>query len=300
MDFKEKVNLEGMISRATGVGIYKLRDMPIKELRTLLAECITKKFIDSGMEKSLAEEKVEKFVRIIKGLQDREKVEPYSLENKTVLISEPNLLTFFYPDYIIKESITFLDSDKKVIYAGPFLRDLSYTLRLQTLSYISTVGMADFNLRSNLGLFKFVYAKHRKTVPKYLEEDENLPREEAEIIAKAVWMIGYNPYRREVPESGFFNLFGVIDRSPKEFNSEYFKVLETYKPEEVESALLKFLGRVANVESENVSVSYMSMLVESNKKFGSRIKDALLNTYSLPTLNPIQRAMSLNLNISAR
>lgn len=198
---------------------------------------------------------------------------------KTIKITDVSLLNFFYPDYKIVTSLTPDTRNKKIIYAGSMVRDLQKILSRHTSKFISTVGVPDpeYDFTNRLNFLKWVYKTHNKEVPKKLIETIDYYDQDYFISCiKHFYVIGKWEYL-ENTDTQMFSLYNSTNESLRENLQSFYQVLDTTPDKIVEASLLTFLGRVCNIDEQNVNPSYLRLLKSSRMKYGKKIKQAVFN-----------------------
>lgn len=220
------------------------------------------------------------------------------LEGKTVSIKDPSLLQFFYPEFEIKDKLSFLDSDKKVIYVGKIRPNLKSYLQQNTKEFINTVGKVDVDLTIPSNLVDFVYSRHGKTPPNTVKESlDLLDEEEILYCCKIVWVSGRWPYAAGDSDLTIYNLFQATTGSTKELLQTYFKLISQIPFYIVESSFMTFLMRAKTVEDQEVSPVYKRLLKSFYTKSGNKISKAVFQYMQKDKLRDELRFLELLLGL---
>lgn len=197
------------------------------------------------------------------------------LEGKTVNCKDVGLLSFFYPSFVIKDTL-FFDHDKSVIYTGSMKKNMVEYLKNNTKTFINTVGPYTVDLESEEELIDFVYSKWGKE-PKDGVRDLllNLQRSDLLIYLKKYWMVGKSDL--DSMDVTIFDLFKSFLKSKSECYSVYFRLLEYVDPIVLEHSIFTFLGKVASVDDVEVSAYYKKILLDFKSKNGNKIKKLCLD-----------------------
>lgn len=195
------------------------------------------------------------------------------MENKVVKISSYHLLQYFYPDYKVREELSFVDRDNYVIYIGKPRPNIKRYLEERTKGYISVVGMPELDLTDAKNLVEWVYQKRGKVpAKKTLEGLENMDLSYVEYLVKVFWVTGKWVEDNSFCEKTMYNLFQDSVSSMNSCMKTYFELREVYPYEVIEASYLTFLSRVLTVEDQNASPGYMKLLKQASLKFGSKIR----------------------------
>jgi len=193
------------------------------------------------------------------------------IENSVVSISKPNLLQFFYPDYVIKEELEYHDSENNIIYQGSYRPDLTEYLTLNTNNYISLTGNPDYDLDNREIMLELVYSKHnRKPTKKSLESIDYLEEEEFIYCCKVCWVTGV--WISSEKDVSVYDLFQASNKSQKEFLKTYFELEREYPFYMIESSFFTFLTKVSDRELDSSHSSHYSRLIQT---FRSNTKTSL-------------------------
>lgn len=84
--------------------------------------------------------------------------------NKIVKAADAEDLLFYFPDFVVRFTVSILDYGKKIIYTGPLNRKALDQLSGNT--YIATKGLPSFDFTDRLSKLKFVYSKFDREPPK--------------------------------------------------------------------------------------------------------------------------------------
>jgi len=198
------------------------------------------------------------------------------LNGKTVRVKNVDLLCYLYPDYVIREKLSIMDRDSKVIYVGRLRPNLKEYLSKNTMGYINTTGAPDVDLTNKEGLLNFVYQKHGKkppnTVKAWLEDVE---WDEFIYYCKVIWILGGLKAQIEDEKSTMFNLFMESSGSTKELLTVLFSLYESIPMEILEAGYLTFLSRAADIEGQSVGANYLRALKGLRSRCGDTLKPSI-------------------------
>ncbi len=196
------------------------------------------------------------------------------LEGKTVNCKDVGLLSFFYPSFVVKDTL-FFDHDKNVIYVGSMKKNMMQYLKNNTNSFINTVGPYTVDLDNEEELIDFVYSKWNKE-PKDGIRDLllNMQRVDLLIYLKKYWIIGRSDL--DSMDVTVFDLFKSFLKPKRESYDVYFRLLEYVDPVVIEHSILTFLTKVVSLDDIEVSPYYKKILMDFRGKSGDRIKRVCL------------------------
>lgn len=219
------------------------------------------------------------------------------MKGKIVKADDPGFLQFFYPDYVIRESLSLMDSDSFVIYTGKQRNKIKDWLGLNTKGFISTVGNYEIDFTSKEPIIKWCYGQKGKEVPqRILDQISYYDDEYFKYLVKVFWITG-----RWVGSTNsdvtMFNLFQDSIDSTRKFLSTYYELLKDNPPEVIEASFLTFLGRVVDIENQTVSQGYMKLLRQANARYGSKIKPAILALSMRKDSDPVMSFLDLATNL---
>lgn len=198
------------------------------------------------------------------------------MEGKTVRIKDPYLLKFFYPDYQVRDELTYSDRDVKVIYVGKSQKDLVGYLSRNTKSFINTVGVPDIDFNNKEQIVEWAYAKKGKSAPaKVIEQAKNSDDDYFLYLLKVFWITGRWECEDEESEVTVYSLFQSTVQSLKQEIQTYFKLVEIMPARVVESSFITFLSRIYNIDDQNVSNGYLKLLKTALGKYGPKVKPAV-------------------------
>lgn len=194
---------------------------------------------------------------------------------KIVKIDE-NFLKVLYPDYVPKSYVSFLDRGTNVIYTGKYFNGLKDYLAKNTKSFISVVGAPELDLSSRDKLAEYVFnLKNRTYSDKYQAFFDTLDDNEFYYSLKTLLITGRVPYI--ITEStSLYNLFQSLTLPTLEMLKIYFSVTDVFPFGVVESSLLTFLSRVANLSTDGVSPRYSMLIKQTHSKIQPQLKPAVL------------------------
>ena len=198
--------------------------------------------------------------------------------NKIVKLEDPSILAVLYPDYEWKSEVTWLDSDKKVIYNGQVKPRLSKFLQENTKSFISVVGTPDEDYTNREKLVNWVYTRKNKVMPKYVKDQlDVLDVEELNYCIKIFNTVGVWPYSQTSEEVTIYNLYKETVGSVKDLLKVYYQLLQIYPHPVIEASFYTFLQRSLDIENQEVSPGYKKLLKSFYSKSSNKIKPALYN-----------------------
>lgn len=220
------------------------------------------------------------------------------LKNKVVNVENPELLQFFYPDYIIKNEVSKLDRDNKIIYTGSMKSKIKNYLGRNCKEFISTVGKMDIDLMRDLELINFVYSDRGRKVPKKVKNNlDMLDREEIEYCCKVFWMCGKWVYNEGDDEITVFNLFKSMNEPLQKMVEVYIELINKYPFYMVESSFMTFLQRLEDIDEQQISGYYKKVLKIFKSKSGDKVKKSVLKYVKDVELEERLRFLNLLLNL---
>ena len=197
--------------------------------------------------------------------------------SKTVKIGEPSVLNFFFPQFRLKEELSYTDRDNYIIYTGSGRRNLQKYLSENTKGFINTVGSPDIDFTDREVALRWVYSNINKEVPKtVVEAVKNYDDEYFMYCLKCVWASGFWPGARNSDSPSLYSLFAASPSSLRESYKIYLSLVEDMPAPVVESSFLTFLSRVKSVSDQAVSPGYLRLLKQCDMAFGSSVKLAVL------------------------
>lgn len=197
------------------------------------------------------------------------------LNGLNVKTDDVGKIHFFYPDFVIKDELTFSDLDNKIIWVGK-KKDKEW-LERNTKDFINTTGIPDlvFDRESWVDL-ALVRAKARNSKSNILKSAEDLDDEDFFNHLKIFTVTKKWELKYDESET-IYNLFKALVSSRGEAIQFYFRLIDNYPPAIIESSLLTFLVRVKNINEQNVSPEYMRLLKQANQVMKDKIKGAVMN-----------------------
>lgn len=195
---------------------------------------------------------------------------------KTVKIKDPYMLKFFYPDFQVKEELSYSDRDNSIIYVGKSVRNLHDYLYRNTKQYINTAGSPDYDFQNREQIVEWAYKQKEKKLPEKVKAQvKDFDDEYFMYVLKIFWVSG-----RWVGETGdgevsVYNLFQSSVSSLKSSLQIYFKLLDYQPARVVESSFITFLSRIHNIEDQAVNPGYMKLLKQALSKYGTKVKPAV-------------------------
>lgn len=195
---------------------------------------------------------------------------------KTIRISDPYILKFFYPDFLVKEDLTYSDRDNKIIYVGKSRKDLKDYLSRNTKCFINTVGNPDLDFTNREKVVEWAFGvKGKQVSPKIQEQVSNIDDEYFLYLLKIYWVTGRWVAESANPDVSVYNLFQASVSSTKSALQIYFKLVEDQPARIVESSFITFLSRIYNLEDQSVSPGYLKLLKSALNKYGPKVKPAV-------------------------
>lgn len=195
---------------------------------------------------------------------------------KTVRIKDPYILKFFYPDFQVREELSYSDQDNSIIYIGKSVRNLNDYLYRNTKRFINTVGNPDIDFQNREQVVEWAFKqKEKKLTEKVKAQVKDFDDEYFMYVLKIFWVSG-----RWVGETGdgevsVYNLFQSSVSSLKSSLQIYFKLLENQPARVVESSFITFLSRIHNIEEQSVNPGYLKLLKQALAKYGTKVKPAV-------------------------
>ena len=188
---------------------------------------------------------------------------------------DKNLVQFFYPEFQVKSYVNFLDRENKVIYIGKPLNNLREYLENNTKEFICLVGMPELDLSTPKSLINYVFTRvNRKLEPHVELYLTNLDKMELEYFLKCLWVTGQFPYQINKSIS-MLSLYKSLTKSINDIISTFYKLLDIYSFNIIESSFLTFLEKVKNIENVNVSSYYLKILKDAQMVIKDRLKPAV-------------------------
>lgn len=195
---------------------------------------------------------------------------------KTVKIKDPYLLKFFYPDFQVKEELTYTDRDAKIIYVGKSRRDLRDYLASNTEQFINTVGVPDIDFNNKEKVVEWAFARNGKVpTAKIIEQVKNMDDEYFLYLLKIYWVTARWVGESSESDVSVFDLFVASTSSVKQSLQIYFSLIEEQPARVVESSFITFLSRIHNIEDQSVSPGYLKLLKSALNKYGPKVKPAV-------------------------
>lgn len=195
---------------------------------------------------------------------------------KTVKVNDPYLLKFFYPNFQVKEELTYSDRDVDVIYVGKLRKDLKEYLGRNTHRFINTVGVPDLDFNNRDAVLEWAYkCKGKEVTDKIKEQVKNLDDEFFLYLLKIYWITERWVGESNSSDVSVYNLFQSSVSSVKTALQIYFKLVEEQPARIVESSFITFLSRIYNIEDQSVSPGYLKLLKAALNKYGPKVKPAV-------------------------
>lgn len=195
---------------------------------------------------------------------------------RTVKVSDPYMLKFFYPDFQVREELTYSDKDLCIIYVGKSRRDLKDYLGRNTKKFINTVGVPDLDFSNKEQILEWAFKCKDKVVSQKIQEQvKNLDDEYFLYLLKIYWITGRWAGESNSSDVSVYNLFQSSTTSIKNALQIYFKLVESQPARIVESSFITFLSRIYNIEDQSVSPGYLKLLKSALNKYGPKVKPAV-------------------------
>ena len=209
------------------------------------------------------------------------------MEGKVIKVKDNGLLSFLFPSFQVRSSLSIADRDVDIIYVGPNRKDLRSYLERNSRSYVSSVGVPDVDLSSPLSAVKWIFSQNGQELTDNVKESvESMDDEEFWYLFKVMWVTGKWIGNKEDSKYNTFHLYQTSTMSLKDELTVYFSLLDSMNPLVIESSFLTFLSRVKTIESQNVSAGYMKVLKSADSKYGSKIKQAVSKMATRRGLRP--------------
>lgn len=171
-----------------------------------------------------------------------------SVVNNIVKISDIELLQYFYPNFLVKETL-FFDNENNIIYKGNMKPNIKEYLKRNTKNFISLVGIPERDLDNKDSLLDFVYEKHNK-VPKdkVREIIKNMSDLEFKNYIKSYWVSGSSILDKDC-DVNIFDLYKAMVVSPQEAMKVYTKMIGFYNSRVILRSLETFIEKAVDVEN---------------------------------------------------
>lgn len=220
-----------------------------------------------------------------------------SLINKTIKIKNLDILSFFYPGYVKRTTISIADKDLDVIFVGEYDKNLLPRLIKGTKSFINTVGPHNVDLSDYSGWVRFVSeAIGKKEPPDKIYK--NMSEHEFFNWLKLSYMEG--KWRHLGEGASLFNYFKTFSEDIASNIRTLIETIDSSSDSVTESGFLTFLGRVNSLEEQAVSPAYLKLLTEYSKQFPiQKIQSVIKETYS-KGLKPSLRMLDFILELRCR
>lgn len=203
-----------------------------------------------------------------------------SLINKTVNITNKELISFFYPNFQVKDSV-FFDSKNDVIYVGKSKPKLKVFLENNTNSFINTVGVADIDLDVQDVLLDFVYNKFNKVPKDHVREMlKSLSDTEFQNYIKRYWICGISPLDKEL-DYAMFDLFKAMSNTGKDSLKVFLYLRDYFDVPIIIRSVETFLEKAVDIDKISASGWYLKVLTAFNDRYRARLKAVLLQYYML-------------------
>ena len=209
------------------------------------------------------------------------------MERKIIKVKDSGLLSFLFPSFQVRTSLSIADRDEDIIYVGPNRKDLRNYLERNSKSYVSAVGVPDVDLSTPQSAIRWIFSEKGQELTDVVKESvESMDDEEFWYLFKIMWITGKWMGSKEDSKYNTFHLYQSSTTSLKDELTVYFSLLEGNNPLVIESSFLTFLSRVKTIESQNVSPGYMKVLKSADSKYGPKIKQAVSKMATRKGLRP--------------
>lgn len=204
-----------------------------------------------------------------------------SLVGKTVGIKDKRMLEFFYPNFEIKDTL-FFDKENSVIFIGKYVKDIKSYLDSGTKQFINTVGPVEIDLDVRENMIRFVYSKWKKEPNEsVLDMLNNLDDEDFNNFIKTYWVSGKSNIDKN--DTTIFDLYKLMGKNKMDLIKVYYKLLDCYDVEIVESSVITFIEKAVNFENIEASPFYMRLLKEFRDKYKDKIGVSMRKYNTLDT-----------------
>ncbi len=222
-------------------------------------------------------------------------MEPISLLNKVVRVSNVNDLSFYFPDFEVKQSLSMLDYGDKIIYTGPLNKRASTIL--ESCTYIATQGLYQYDLTDRKEKIKFVYSKWGREVPKNILDSVDLyDDDEFDHCCKTYWIVGRWPYKLE-HEASIYDFYQSAVQPINTFIKAFFEVSKSYPIGVIEQSFFTFMQRAKTVDEQNVSPTYKRLLKSFANTSEPKFKSCMLSFIDSPISNRELRFIEFIMNL---
>lgn len=213
-------------------------------------------------------------------------MEQLSILNKLISIEDTSLISFMYPNMIIKDDI-FFDYENDVIYVGKFYRKLKEDLGHGTKSYVGIVNTGifevDFNNRENR--IRALYTKwNKEPSDKVMDVLLNMSEDDFIEYFKKYWILGSHKIE-SAGDLSPYDLYKVFGKSKHEILKVYLELSKYYEDKYILNSVLGFLEKVARPESVSSNNGRYLTLLDNFRKFSSRSMNLKMVLYRAYTSN---------------
>lgn len=224
-------------------------------------------------------------------MADRVKI---SLINKTVLVDDYSLLEFMFPSFEVREDI-FFDYEKDIIYIGENQTNLKKMLERGTRSFISTVGVYDYDLTNRDTLIFVLYDKWGKIPSERVTEIlGEMSTYEFMDYFKKYWVLGSSKLDLEGGVN-IFDLYRVLGKSKHDIFKVYMELRKSYDDGYILRCVLSFIEKAYNPDMvSSTSGRYLQMLRDFSKEQGVSMKPILYTLYTMKAGRAYKTAWLLN------
>lgn len=193
-------------------------------------------------------------------------------------------LKFLHPNFDYVEDLYnyYNPSVHGIIYIGKFSDQNLQKLKDITNSWIIINDKTfDVDLTTNENLVKYLLPLDYIRINKTKEKDSHIYNSisYSELLDKIKICLLNNSLlciEQEFDQS-VFNLFAAILGTQDVLNYEFFNLVNKHNVSLITSSLLTFLNKVQFNNIKEASVYYARLITQSNKRYGKKIKNAILN-----------------------
>lgn len=193
---------------------------------------------------------------------------------KFVRIGSPELVQYFYPDFVIREELSFLDQDKKVIFTGKARKDY---LDSHTKQWICVSGSPEIDYTDKAELVNWVFSvRGKEPTRKILGSLDDLDLSYVEYLCKIYWLCGRWVANVDECDKNIYDLFMSSIESVGSTLRTYFELRKVYPYEVIEASFITFLSRVNNADDDSGTEGYKRLRRQARQRFGSKIRSEMV------------------------
>lgn len=188
-------------------------------------------------------------------------------------VSDPGIIQFFYPNFIMRDELSITDRDNDILYVGKIKPKIKQYLTINTKHFISTSGPVEVDFTKPEVLVTWVYEKKGHQPPKtVMEQIKTMDLSYIEYLCKVYYVSGHWIAKHDDVDDTIFNLFQQSVGSTRDLLRTYFNLREIYPYEVIQSSFITFLGRVISTEDQSVSPKYMMVLKQAYQRYGNKVR----------------------------